>query len=102
MSKVSILLPAYNRQHYLPLAIESIISQTYQNWELLISDNCSQDNTLAIASQYAALDNRIVCLKSETNIGPVSNYNKCLEKSSGDYIELLAPTIFSNRLVSKN
>src|SRR5271163_4094676 len=88
MSKVSILLPTFNRESYLVAAIDSVLSQTHQDWELLISDNCSNDNTFAIASKYADQDKRIICWKNETNIGALPNYNKCIEKTSGDYIEL--------------
>jgi glycosyltransferase involved in cell wall biosynthesis len=88
MSKVSILLPAYNREHYLEKAIESVLGQTYQNWELLISDNCSSDNTPIIAQKYAKQDNRIKFCRNEQNIGSVLNYNKCIAQASGDYIEL--------------
>ncbi len=102
MSKVSILLPAYNRDRYMAAAIESVLSQTYQNWELLIADNCSQDKTFAIASKYANRDKRILCWKNETNIGPVRNYNKCIERASGEYIELFgADDIFEPTCLQK-
>jgi glycosyltransferase involved in cell wall biosynthesis len=88
MSKVSILLPTYNRERYLVLAIDSVLAQTHQDWELLISDNCSDDNTFTIASKYANQDSRIIYWKNETNIGALQNYNRCIEKACGDYIEL--------------
>lgn len=56
---VSIVLPVYNGEKYLALSIESIIKQTYQNWELLILDDCSTDLTETIAKDYVAQDNRI-------------------------------------------
>ena len=86
--KVSILLPTYNRAHYLTGAIESVLAQTYPNWELLISDNCSSDSTAEIANKYAGLDSRILYWRNESNIGSAPNYNKCIDKASGDYIEL--------------
>ncbi len=86
--KVSILLPVYNREQYLKIAIDSVLTQTYQNWELLISDNCSTDGTFELAKKYAEQDARIICWRNETNIGPLPNYNKCIEKASGEYIEL--------------
>ena len=88
MPKVSIILPVYNRERYLSAAIKSVLQQTYQNWELLISDNCSEDTSADIASKYAKDDKRILFWRNEENIGLFRNYNKCIEKSSGEYIEL--------------
>lgn len=88
MHKVSILLPVFNSERYLESTIDSVLAQTYQNWELLISDNCSQDATLAIAKAYAAKDKRIVFWQNETNVGVAGNYNKCIERSTGEYLEL--------------
>ena len=88
MHKVSILLPVYNGERYLKSSIESVLVQTYQNWELLVSDNCSEDGTAQIAKSYSNTDSRIVYWRNDFNIGEVPNYNKCIEKSTGDYIEL--------------
>ncbi len=101
-AKVSILLPVYNREHYLPMAIESVIGQSYQNWELLVSDNCSTDNTAAVASKYAEQDKRIKYWRNEKNIGSGLNYNKCIEKATGEYIELFgADDIFEPDCLEK-
>jgi glycosyltransferase involved in cell wall biosynthesis len=86
--KVSIILPVYNREKYLEGAIQSVLAQTYKNWELLISDNCSQDRSAAIAEKYAQQDERIIFWQNGQNIGLFQNYNKCIEQSTGDYIEL--------------
>ncbi|MDR3617270.1 MAG: glycosyltransferase [Candidatus Obscuribacterales bacterium] len=87
-NKVSILLPFYNRSHYLRSAIDSVVAQTYQNWELLLSDNCSTDGSSELAQEYAAKDSRIRYWRNETNIGCGPNYNLCMEKAEGDFIEL--------------
>jgi glycosyltransferase involved in cell wall biosynthesis len=88
MHKVSIILPVYNVERYLATSLDSVLAQTHENWELLISDNCSKDATGEIAAAYADRDKRIVYLRNETNIGVMANYNKCIERATGEYIEL--------------
>jgi len=101
-AKVSILLPVYNREDYLIQAIKSVISQTYQNWELLISDNCSTDNTARVGSKYATEDKRIRYWRNEKNIGSGLNYNKCIAEATGEYIELFgADDIFEPDCLEK-
>ena len=56
MPKVSIVLPSYNGEKYIRQSIESVINQTYQDWELIIVNDCSTDNTLAIAREYEDYD----------------------------------------------
>ena len=56
---VSVIMPSYNSARFIRLAIESVIAQTYQNWELLIQDDCSTDNTLEIIKEFTTKDNRI-------------------------------------------
>ena len=56
---VSVLTPVYNCEKYLRTCIESVLAQTYTNWEYVIVNNCSTDGTLAIAQEYAAADSRI-------------------------------------------
>jgi glycosyltransferase involved in cell wall biosynthesis len=87
---VSICLPVYNGADYLAQAIESALSQTAENFELLIADDVSQDSSAEIARQYAAKDDRIVYWKNETNQGLFGNYNECMRRSSGQYIKLFA------------
>jgi len=67
-----------------------VLAQSYQNWELLVSDNCSQDKTYEIAQSYAEKDKRVICWQNPTNVGVVRNYNQCIERSTGEYIELFA------------
>ena len=59
MPKVSILMPAYNAERYIGTAIESVLSQSYDDWELIIVDDASDDNTGAICERYASKDKRI-------------------------------------------
>lgn len=85
MSKVSILLAVYNCGKYIEEAIQSVISQQYNNWELIIVNNGSNDNTLDIVNKYIELDRRILCFSIEEK-GKCKAYNKAFELSSGDYI----------------
>ena len=68
---ISISMPAYNVEKYISEAIESILAQTFTDWELIIVDDCSKDKTLAIASEYAAKDSRIRIIKRKDNSGSV-------------------------------
>jgi glycosyltransferase involved in cell wall biosynthesis len=75
MHKVSIILPVYNVERYLATSLDSVLAQTHENWELLISDNRSKDATGEIAAAYAERDKRIVYLRNETNIGVMPSGN---------------------------
>ncbi len=82
------MLPVYNGDKYLSRAIESVLEQTYENLELIISDNCSTDSTYEIAAEFAAKDKRIKLNKMPVNVGVVANYNYCVASSTGEYIGL--------------
>ncbi len=83
---VSIITPAYNASSYLVETINCVQSQTYQNWELLIIDDCSTDNTYAIAEDVRLKDGRIKLIKAEENGGVAKARNIGLEQANGDYI----------------
>lgn len=87
--KVSVLIPSYNYAHYLPEAIESVLAQTYSDFELIIVDNCSTDNTEEIVNNYIEQDNRIKFICNDENIGMYRNYNQALLLASGEYIKFL-------------
>lgn len=87
MPKISVCIPVYNCEKYIGPAIESVLAQTYTDFELIIINNCSTDNTRDVISKYA--DNRITVFDNETNIGAEGNWNKALEKANGEYIKLL-------------
>src|SRR5260221_13190246 len=72
---VSVLTPVYNGGNFLAECIESVLSQTYQNFEYIIVNNCSQDRNLEIAQQYAAKDRRIKIHNNETFVGVIDNHN---------------------------
>lgn len=83
---VSILTTAYNRQEFIAEAIESVLHSTYQNWELIIVDDCSKDNTVAIAKTYAAKDPRIKVYVNEKNLGDYPNRNKAAGYAKGEFL----------------
>lgn len=85
--KVTVCIPIYNGEKYLRECLDSIITQTYWNLEILIVDDQSSDSSLAIAEEYAKTDNRIIIQRNEVNLGLVGNWNRALELSSTDYIK---------------
>lgn len=86
--KVSINLITYNRERFVLQAIESVLDQSLLNWELIIIDDCSTDNTRELITPYLK-DPRIVYLKNEKNSGISLSRNKALENSQGEYIAIL-------------
>ena len=82
---VSIGLPVFNGAKSLAVAIEGILAQTYENFELVISDNCSTDNTTQICQRYAAKDKRIKYFRQPTNFGAARNFQFVLERAHGTY-----------------
>jgi glycosyltransferase involved in cell wall biosynthesis len=89
MAKVSVCIPTYNYGQFIGEAIESVLGQTMQDFELIISDNASQDDTEARVSAYAAKDARIRYSRNSSNLGMVANWNRCLELAGGEYIKYL-------------
>lgn len=87
MSKlVSIVLPVYNGARFLRDSIESIIGQTYTNWELLILDDCSTDDTPIISIEYTEKDERIHYYRNEKNLRLPGNLNRGFSLSVGEYL----------------
>lgn len=76
---VSIIMPSYNTAKFISKTIESVLEQTYKNWELLIVDDCSTDNTDEIVSKYD--DDRIIYLKNKKNSGAAVSRNKALKNA---------------------
>ena len=96
--RVTIGLPVYNGQNYLAETMESLLAQTYTDFELVISDNASTDRTETICREYAVRDERIRYYRQEENVGASANYNRVFELARGVYFkwaahdDLLAPT----------
>ncbi len=88
--RVSIALPVYNGENYLKDALDSLLSQSYENFELIIGDNASTDETKNICESYAKKDQRIRYFRHNTNIGAAANYNYIFELAQGDYFKWAA------------
>jgi glycosyltransferase EpsE len=85
--KVSVIMSVYNCAETLPQAIESIIAQTYENWELILCDDASTDKTREIASRYASMySEKIILVQNEKNMKLSYSLNRCLERCSGKYV----------------
>lgn len=80
-------MPSYNTDSYIADSIQSVIDQTYQNWELIIVDDCSTDHTREVIASFR--DERIICLKNEHNIGAASSRNYALRQAKGRWIAFL-------------
>lgn len=89
MLKVSIITPLYNCSEYLEQAIQSVVSQTYQDWEMIMVDDFSTDKSIEIAQRYAAEDSRIKVLQLEKNSGAAVARNTAIEAAAGRFIAFL-------------
>lgn len=83
---VSIIMGAYNCESSIFTSINSIMNQSYQNWEFIICDDCSTDNTRKILEEFQEMDKRICVLHNDKNLKLAATLNKCLEKAKGKYI----------------
>lgn len=81
---ISVIMPAYNCENYVAKAIDCILNQTYKNFELLIADDCSKDNTKKIIDSY--IDSRIKTFHNEVNLGYLKASNKLFKLCKGEYI----------------
>lgn len=86
---ISIILPTYNGSKWLRRAIESVQNQTYTNWELLVIDDGSIDNSAQIVTDLVQKDARIIYIKNEQNLGIQKTLNKGLKQAKGEYIARL-------------
>jgi glycosyltransferase involved in cell wall biosynthesis len=88
--RVSLGMPVYNGDHFLANAIESVLSQSFSDFELLISDNASTDRTAEICLDYAARDSRLRYYRNPQNVGLVNNHNLLVERATGEYFMWIA------------
>lgn len=88
-SLVSIIMPAYNASRFIGAAIDSVLAQTWPAWELLVVEDCSRDNTLAIARGYADKEARIRVFPQSRNQGVTAARNLALANAKGKYIAFL-------------
>lgn len=84
MPKISVIMPAYNAEKYIKEAIDSILTQTYGDFELIVLNDCSRDSTEQIILSFA--DDRIVYLKNEQNMGVAATLNRGLSVAKGEYV----------------
>jgi glycosyltransferase involved in cell wall biosynthesis len=87
--KVSVCIPVRNGGDYLPLAVDSVLQQSFENYELIIVDNCSTDGTARWVEQKASTAPKIRFYQNATNIGLVGNFNACLAYATGEYIKFV-------------
>ncbi|USG60344.1 glycosyltransferase [Sneathiella marina] len=113
MSLISVGMPLYNAEKFVEQALDCLLRQTHTDLEIIISDNCSTDNTVAIVERYAAADTRLKLFRQPENLGPIPNFQFVVEQARGDYfmwrsyddwsddnyIETLAAVLDSNRAV---
>ena len=86
---ISIITPLYNAEKYIEETINSVFNQTYKNWEMIIVDDCSNDNSFAIAKRFEATDSRIKVFSLTTNGGSAVARNYALKQAKGNYITFL-------------
>ncbi|HTC00859.1 MAG TPA: glycosyltransferase [Ferruginibacter sp.] len=102
LPEISVILPVYNGEKYLALAIESVLSQTFSNFEFIIIDDASTDNTKAIIQSYK--DDRIIYIRNDTNLKITGTLNKGIQLSRGKYIarmdadDICLPTRFEKQV----
>ncbi len=88
MEKIDVLLATYNGEKYIAKQLESILNQTYKNIRVIISDDCSTDNTLKLLKEYETKDSRIIVYEQSSNLGYVKNFEFLLEKVEANYYML--------------
>lgn len=81
---VSVVMPVYNYAEFVPRAINSLLAQEFADWELIISDNASTDNTAEVARGFAAQDVRIHYFRNDSNVGVCGNFNLCEARAHPD------------------
>jgi len=87
--KVSILIPVYNREKMISECIQSALDQTFEDFEVIVVDNKSEDLTFQICQGFAEQDPRVKVFQNDTNIGPVRNWQACATKASGEFCKVL-------------
>jgi len=95
---VSILIPVYNRIKQIKDTLDSAINQTYDNYEIIIRDNRSDDGTWEFLSDYTKSNGKIKLYQNDFNVGPVINWMKLVQQAKGEYIKIL----FSDDLIEKD
>jgi len=92
--KTSVCIPAFNHARYIGRALESALSQTSTDMEVVVVDDASTDDTFEAAGRYAASDGRVRLYRNDANLGMVGNWNRCLRAARGKYVKLLCSDDF--------
>lgn len=88
--KLTLAMPIFNGANYVKDALDSILAQTFTDFELIVCDNASEDNTCEIVESYASQDDRIVLVRNPRNLGAAANYNLGFKHGSGEYLKWCA------------
>ena len=91
---VSIITPNFNCEKFLSKTILSVMQQTYQNWEMIIVDDCSSDGSIEIINKFARENKKIRLIRNEYNLGRIKSRNLALKEAKGRYIAFWIATIF--------
>ncbi|WP_281223032.1 glycosyltransferase family 2 protein [Photobacterium sanguinicancri] len=86
---VSIVTPTYNSEKYIRETFQSISEQSYSNWEWVVTDDCSTDNTFKVLLELSLIDSRVKLFKNDINSGAALTRNKSISESSGDFVAFL-------------
>lgn len=86
---VSVVIPMYNSSSYITPTIESVLNQTYKKIEVILVDDCSKDNSVAVVNSIANFDNRVKCFKQPINMGAAEARNRGMQEAQGRYIAFL-------------
>jgi glycosyltransferase involved in cell wall biosynthesis len=87
--KISVCIPVFNREDYIGDALSSVLEQDFKDFEVIVVDNHSNDNTRDIVTEYCKKDSRFILYENTENIGMVGNFNRCLEYARGEYLKFL-------------
>ena len=96
--KVSILIPVHNRKGFIADCIHSAVNQDYDNFEVVIVDNCSTDGTWKVCETFSKAHPNVHAYRNSSNVGPVKNWRICAEKATGEYSKIL----YSDDLISSD
>jgi len=98
MLPVSVCIPIYNGENYLEECLNSVLNQSFKNFEVIVVDDQSSDTSFEIAKKYAAQDDRVRVFQNEQNLGLVNNWNRCIDLSHGEWIKF----VFQDDLIELN
>ena len=94
---VSIITPSYNSSKFIEECINSVTSQTYKDWEMIIVDDCSKDDSIQVITKYAKKNNRIKVILLEENVGAAKARNIAIKESKGKYMPFWIQMIYGRK-----